>query len=31
MGLGDFSFSLWRPDNQFDVDSSASEHVDKGV
>ena len=31
MGLGDSLFSLWRCDNQFDVDSSATEHVDKGV
>jgi hypothetical protein len=31
MRLGDFKFSLWRRDNQFDVGSSLSEHVDKGV
>jgi hypothetical protein len=31
MWLGDFKFPLWRRDNQFDVDSSLSEHVDKGV
>jgi len=31
MRLGDFKLSLWRRDNQFDVDSSATEHVDKGI
>ena len=31
MESGDSWFSLWRRDNQFDVDTSATEHVDKGV